>query len=72
MLFVRSICGVQPMTSIDLVALWESYGNILWEPSQHKETCKAYVAELQEIVVRKRVEQIDNQMLDILVSELRG
>jgi integrase len=60
------------MTSIDLVALWQSYGNILWEPSQHKDTCKGYVAELQEIVIRHRVEQLDNQFLDTVVSELRA
>ncbi len=60
------------MPLIDLVALWQSYGNILWEPGQHKDTCKAYVEELQEIAVRNRLVAIDNAMLDAMISELRG
>ncbi len=60
------------MHLIDLVALWQSYGNILWEPGQHKDTCKAYVEELQEIAVRNRISAIDNAMLDAMISELRG
>lgn len=60
------------MTAIDLVALWRSYGNILWEPGQHKDTCKAYVEELQEIAIRRRIGAIDNALLDALISELRA
>lgn len=60
------------MGSESLTGLWHRYGDILWEPSKHKETCRAYVLELQEIADRLRVETVDNRLIDLIVAHLRA
>ena len=60
------------MESLQLINLWQSYANILWEPGQHKDTCKAYVHEIQEIMERERIDAFDNRLLDRLTDNLRA
>lgn len=60
------------MEQTHLTALWRSYAHILWEPGQHKETCRGYVHEIQEIMDRERIAAFDNRLLDAVTASLRA
>lgn len=63
--------GVQKMNA-NLVNLWNAYSDILWEPSDHKNTCKGYAYELQSIIEQHRVEKFDTRLIDLITSSLRA
>ena len=60
------------MEPTNLVRLWDTYAGILWEPSRHKDSCRAYVHELQDIMDRRKVNLSDGHLVDTLISELRA
>lgn len=59
------------MQSVNLIQLWENYSDLLWEPSRHKDTCRAYVAEIQEIITRHKISSFDNRLVDAIRVECR-
>jgi len=60
------------MHTADVTSLWNSYADLLWEPGRHKETCRAYVAELQAIIDRRRLTVFDSEMVDAITASLRA
>jgi len=60
------------MTKLDLIGIWQSYADILWESGQHKETCKGYIFEIQDIAESHGLDRFDNRLLDAITSNLRA
>lgn len=56
----------------NLVELWHAYSDILWEPSDHKNTCKGYAYELQSIIENHRIEKFDAKLIDKITGCLRA
>jgi integrase len=55
----------------DVVHLWNTYSDLLWEPGRHKETCMAYAHEIQDIVRRRGITAFDNSLVDAIRVECR-
>jgi integrase len=60
------------MKDANLLQLWDSYSDILWEPGTHKDTCRGYVHEIQDVIRRNRITQFDNRLLDAATSAFRA
>lgn len=60
------------MNVVDINNLWDSYADILWEPGKHKETCRTYAKELQDIARCQQVQAFDNRLLDTAIKNLRA
>ena len=60
------------MKDANLLQLWDSYSDILWEPGTHKDTCRGYVHEIQDVIRRNRITQFDNKLLDAATSACRA
>lgn len=56
----------------NLVELWIAYSDILWEPSDHKNTCKGYAYELQSIIENHGIEKFDAKLIDKITGSLRA
>ncbi|MEM7462921.1 MAG: site-specific integrase [Pseudomonadota bacterium] len=56
----------------NLVELWDAYSDILWEPSDHKNTCKGYAYELQSIIESHRIKKFDAKLIDKITGSLRA
>lgn len=54
------------------IGLWDLYGDLLWEESQHKSTCLGYAIEISAIMERHRRQRYDNTLIDLLVGEFRA
>jgi integrase len=71
-LLTLELWGSSHMTKANILELWETYSDILWEPGSHKETCRGYVHEIQEVIVRNRLTRFDNRLLDVVTSSFRA
>ena len=60
------------MKHANLVDIWNAYSDILWEPGRHKESCRCYVLEIQNILARNEISSINNNLVDVVTSNLRA
>ena len=60
------------LKGVSLVGLYARYGNVLWEDGQHKHNVSAFISEINEILLAVEFSVFSQEMLDFVVSTLRG
>lgn len=60
------------METANLLQLWDSYSDILWEPGSHKDTCRGYAHEIQDVIRKHGITQFDNRLIDAATASFRA
>lgn len=60
------------VTEFSLKELFEKFGDILWEPGNHKYNVTFFIGELDELLLGRRFSAFSQEMLDELVGKLRA
>ncbi|MGF9562498.1 site-specific integrase [Neorhizobium sp. JUb45] len=63
--------GPKVVASTSLIRLLEQYADILWETGSHKANVRAFVGELDEILLGHSFDAFTDEMVDRLIGELR-
>ncbi|CDZ29336.1 site-specific integrase [Neorhizobium galegae] len=63
--------GPKVVKSYRLTTLLERYVDILWEPGSHKSNVRAFISELDEILLGQAFEAFTDEMVDRLIGDLR-
>jgi integrase len=59
------------MANVDILALWDAYGDLLWEKGPYREMSYKFLLEMQAIVELHSITAWDNNLTDTIRRELR-